>query len=466
MNLPEAFTHQMRALLPDSEAFFQAFNDPAPVSIRLNPFKTKSLSQLALPWCSAGYQLPERPIFTLDPRLHAGAYYVQDASCMAIEAVLGQLELKPQRILDACAAPGGKSTHLAALYPDSLVIANEVIRSRASILSENASKWGSANLFVTSKDPASFTGLPDYFDLIVADVPCSGEGLFRKDPEARKEWSQEQVELCARRQRRILAEIWPSLKPGGILVYSTCTYNSLENEDQLDWLVQTQGAEPVKWSLPESWPLTQSSHGDFQTLRCYPHQQAGEGFFLALLRKPEGPSARPKMSKRLDLMPAKETSRFANWLQGDWVYRHRGNEIEAWPTRWLNELEALQALDPAGLGIAEIKGKDLRPLPALALCRQLNKDSFRSLELTHEQAIAYLQRQALYNLSPGQGLTLASFWGWSMGWLKQVGDRANNLYPQTWRIRMQPSSDDIEKAWHQLAALIPLQAINSGSAHP
>ncbi len=462
MNLPETFKHQMHALLSDAEAFFQAFNDPVPVSIRLNPFKTASLNQPTLPWCTTGYQLSDRPIFTLDPRLHAGAYYVQDASCMALEAVLDQLKLKPQRILDACAAPGGKSTHLAALYPDSLVIANEVIRSRASILAENTSKWGSANLFVTSRDPASFEALPDYFDLIVADVPCSGEGLFRKDPEASKEWSLEQVELCARRQRRILAELWPSLKPGGILVYSTCTYNSLENEDQLDWLVDTQGAEPVNWSLPESWPLTQTSHGPFQTLRCYPHQQAGEGFFLALLRKPEGPSSRPKTGKRLELIPAKETSRFANWLQGEWVYRYRRSEIEAWPTRWLQELEALQVLDPAGLGLAEVKGKDLRPLPALALCRQLNQDVFSTLELTHEQAIAYLQRQALYNLSPGQGLKLASFLGWPIGWLKQVGDRANNLYPQAWRIRMQPSSDDIEKAWKQLTALLPLQAKNSG----
>lgn len=459
MQLPEAFAAQMQSLLPDYPEFFAALSTPAPVTVRLNPFKSRPLSQAPLPWCQWGYPLAERPMFTLDPRLHGGAYYVQDASCMALEAVLTRLNLSPERVLDACAAPGGKATHLAALYPDALVIANEVIRSRASILAENAAKWGSANLFVTRRDPSDFAAVSDFFDLIVTDVPCSGEGLFRKDPEACAEWSPDQVELCARRQRRILADIWPSLKPGGLLVYSTCTYNQLENEAQLDWLMTEMGAEPVDWELPESWPLIQEHHGAFRTLRCYPHHVAGEGFFLALLRKPDAAPVRRRTGKGPELMSAKETTRFRHWLNGDWIYRHRKDSIEAWPERFRGELEVLHPLDPEGLGLAEVKGKDLRPLPALALCRQLDREQFPEVALGHEQAIQYLQRQALYGLPSGQGLALASFEGWPLGWLKQLGDRANNLYPQAWRIRMQPASDEIARAWRQLEALLPLQAL-------
>lgn len=459
MSLPEAFQQQMQALLPDAEAFFAALTQAPPVAVRLNPAKSVAGPGLSpLPWASGGFVLPQRPAFTLDPRLHAGAYYVQDASCMALEAVLAQLELRPERVLDACAAPGGKATHLAAIYPEALVLANEVIRTREPILAENAAKWGSPGLFTSRLDPSAFAALPDFFDLIVADVPCSGEGLFRKDSAASSEWSPEQVEVCARRQRRILSDLWPCLRPGGLLVYSTCTYNARENEEQVQWLRAEMGAEPVTWTLPESWSLAIGETAGVPTLHCYPHQVPGEGFFLAVLRKPNDRIDLPRNQPRLDLLPAKQTTGFADWLRGDWQFTRRNDQVLAWPAAHLDSLQTLQALKipPPGLALAEAKGKDLRPSPDLALSQALNPEAFASLTLDHAQAITYLQRQALYDLEPGSGLALARFQGWPLGWLKQVGDRANNLYPQAWRIRMQPDAQTRQQAWENLQAILPL----------
>ncbi|PKL79257.1 MAG: rRNA cytosine-C5-methyltransferase [Candidatus Melainabacteria bacterium HGW-Melainabacteria-1] len=461
MELPPDFRRQMQSLLPDTAAFEQALEAPSPVAIRLNPAKTQPLNSLtALPWCRMGYVLPERPSFTLDPRFHAGAYYVQDASCMALEAVLQQLALTPIHILDACAAPGGKASHLASLYPDSLVLANETIRSRATILAENTAKWGHGNLVLSQLDPSGFRALPDFFDLMLADVPCSGEGLFRKDQAARAEWSLANVELSARRQRRILTELWPSLKPGGILIYSTCTYNRQENEAQIEWLQTEFGAEAVDWQLPEAWPLIQADVQGIHTLRCYPHMLPGEGFFLAAVRKPAGPSLRPRSAAKFELLRPKDCERFSHWLKGDWYFSRQGEHIMAWPQAHLDSLRLLHgALPIQPLTLAEVKGKDLRPSQALALALDLHRPAFAELPLDHEQAIAYLQRQALYDLPAGpKGFTLAAFGGWPLGWLKQIDSRANNLYPQGWHIRMQPDASTRVQAWERLQQVIPLES--------
>lgn len=459
--LPEAFIAQMQELLPDYTAFADALAQPASVAVRLNPFKTRPLAQISLPWCPLGYALPERPIFALDPRWHAGAYYVQDASCMLLEAVLTQLNLQPQLILDACAAPGGKATHLATLYPEALVLANEVIKSRAAILAENVAKWGCPNMAVSRLDPAAFAALPDSFDLVLADVPCSGEGLFRKDTAARNEWSLAQVALCASRQRRILSELWECLKPEGILIYSTCTFNCHENEEQLAWMQAELGAEAVDWTLPASWPIVQQTG----CLRCYPHQAGGEGFFLTVLRKPEGRQARPRQTARLETLPARESQRLQDWLTGDYDYGYgsQGDTLLAWPRRYQQPLQQLSQLRNVRFGtpLAEIKGKqgkDLRPSAELALANGLNRAAFASLHLDLEQVTRYLQGEAIYDLPPGtDGHTLVCFEGWPLGWAKRVEQRANNLFPQAWRLRMKPQPDKIHQAWELLQTLLPLQ---------
>jgi 16S rRNA C967 or C1407 C5-methylase (RsmB/RsmF family) len=250
MELPKSFVERMQGQLGQAYTRFeQALQEPAPVSIRLNRRKLPITPLLnPVPWTDSGHYLPERPLFTLDPRLHAGAYYVQEASSMFLEQALRQtVELsQPLQVLDLCGAPGGKSTHIASLLTeDSLLVANEVIRSRASILAENVTKWGSGNVLVTSNDPRDFGRLPAFFDVMVVDAPCSGEGMFRKDVQAIQEWSEENVKLCAQRQQRILLDVWEALKPGGTFIYSTCTWNEAENECNMAWLAEQENAQSL-----------------------------------------------------------------------------------------------------------------------------------------------------------------------------------------------------------------------------
>ena len=230
-----------------------------PVSVRLNPFKAGGLElpilegAVGVPWSPYGRILAERPVFTLHPLFHAGCYYVQDSSAMYVGHVFRKFlpELRPgARVLDLCAAPGGKTTDLAASLrerfgDDFLLVSNEVMKDRARVLDDNVARWGDPNVVVTSVDPAAFASLGEYFDVIVADVPCSGEGMFRKDVRAEEQWSPELVKLCAARQKRILADVWPSLRRGGVLVYSTCTYEQAENDDNLVWAAENLGGEIV-----------------------------------------------------------------------------------------------------------------------------------------------------------------------------------------------------------------------------
>lgn len=467
--LPPDFLGQMEALLPDFSAFKAAFNTPPPTSIRLNPFKVAD-TQLtdAVPWCQQAYYLSQRPSFTLDPRFHAGAYYVQDASCMLLEAALKQLELQPQRILDACAAPGGKSTHLASLFPDSLIVANELIRSRARILADNLSAWGSGNVLVSRNDPNDFAQLPEFFDLIVVDAPCSGEGLFRRDPKASAEWSAHHVVFCQQRQERILNALWPALKSGGILIYCTCTYNTKENRQALKAL-HIQGAEMLNLKADPHWGVDTTAHQDIPGWQAYPHRLRGEGFYLTAVRKPEPPMPRiaqsrskPKQHKqsKTGLSP-QESQEIQSWLQGQWCFNECKDEIVAWPAHWQADRALLQKLDllQAPLACAERKGKHLRPSHSLAQSIFFKKEAFPQAELTQEAAIAYLQGEALFQLPVPQGYVLLRSQGFALGWGKQTTAQANNLYPPRLRIRMRPSIQEQSKLWAELHKTLPLSPL-------
>ncbi|MDE5701230.1 MAG: RsmB/NOP family class I SAM-dependent RNA methyltransferase, partial [Bacteroides sp.] len=267
MELPVSFVDYTRSLLGDAEygRLSEALSAEQPVSIRLNeakyPVASSPLSgdgSCRVPWTSAGFYLSRRPTFTFDPLFHAGCYYVQEASSMFVEQALRQyMSTAPVVALDLCAAPGGKSTHVRSLLPEgSLLVANEVIRNRSQILAENLTKWGHPDVVVTNNDPADFAPLTSFFDVILTDVPCSGEGMFRKDPVAVNEWSPENVDVCWQRQRRILSDIWPCLKPGGLLVYSTCTYNTKEDEENIRWMRDTFGAEILPLDIPADWNIT------------------------------------------------------------------------------------------------------------------------------------------------------------------------------------------------------------------
>ena len=468
MDLPLSFIEQITALLGHEEAgrLAQTLQGAPLTSIRLNAAKCREvpadMSPLRrVPWCDTGYYLGQRPSFTFDPLLHAGAYYVQEASSMFVgQAVRAYLPSdSPVVVLDLCAAPGGKSTLLRSLLPGgSLLVANEVVRSRAQILVENLVKWGHPDVVVTHNDPSDFAPLAGCFDAILADVPCSGEGMFRKDPASVDEWSPANVEVCWQRQRRILSDIWGCLKPGGLLLYSTCTYNSKENEENVRWIRNEWGAEVLPLQVPSDWGITGNllPEENFPVYRFFPHRTPGEGFFLAVLRKPDagedgrmfsfrrGKKVGADKRKGVKNAPAfsKEQLRLVQgWcdLPDGYAVQVQDDTAFAFPKAWDPLLDALRSslhVLHAGIPLARLKGKDLVPCHALALSTVLCRRAFPCCEFDYRQAIAYLQREAV-QLPSGtpSGFVLATYHDFPLGFLKNIGNRANNLYPQEWRIR-------------------------------
>lgn len=471
MELPASFTETTRALLGDEEyrLLAESLIGEQPVSIRLNPDKLVSpnIQRRAITsrldkvlWADAGYYLPARLTFTFDPLFHAGCYYVQEASSMFVEQALKQhLPDEPAVMLDLCAAPGGKSTHARSVLPvGSLLVANEVIRNRSQILAENLTKWGHPGVVVTNNDPADFSALENFFDVILTDVPCSGEGMFRKDPVAVSEWSPENVEICWQRQRRIMADIWPCLKPGGILIYSTCTYNTKEDEENVRWMQQQFGAEALPIDVPSDWQITGNLllGEEFPVYRFLPHKTRGEGFFLAVLRKSgnafeaSGKCVETSRDKGRKLqgrgtqtpgISKEQLSALRPWLlsSDDYEFLVNGTTVSAFPLCHLPLLSALRAslrLVQAGVEVAELKGKDWLPGHALSMSYALNPDVFAREELSYVQAIAYLRKEAVtLSAEAPRGIVLLTYHGVPLGFAKNIGNRANNLYPQEWRIR-------------------------------
>lgn len=443
-SLPKEFEEALRLRLGESfDQFVTSLQQPSPISIRQNPLKPVHVDGEPIAWTQFGKYLSERPVFTLDPALHAGAYYVQEASSMFLEQAIRQSidTSVPIRALDLCAAPGGKSTHiLSLLSQSSLLVSNEVIRSRASILSENIQKWGHSNVVVTNSDPEDFTNLPGFFDLIVVDAPCSGEGLFRKDPEAMQEWSPANVELCTKRQRRILSDVWPSLKTNGILVYCTCTYNEHENEENLKWLSEQHDIESVELEINPGWHIEVVHHGSLIGYRFYPHQTRGEGFFLSVIRKKENqPEPRIKVKKTLAIPAKKAVEVLRNWISTEDFHFYLWNEvIHCVPASSIEELEYLidhLKIVQAGTALAISKHDKLIPEHAAALSINLNKEYFQQIILSRAEAIQYLRKDVLQTTAP-KGFTLIMYNNLALGWVNVLDNRVNNLYPKEWRIRM------------------------------
>lgn len=462
MELPVLFTNYTRTLLGEEEysQLSTALESDQPVSIRLNNAKmNRAFSPLTkVPWTSTGYYLSARLTFTFDPLFHAGYYYVQEAASMFVEQALRQyVSEEPVTMLDLCAAPGGKSTHARSVLPEgSLLVANEVIRNRSQILAENLTKWGHPGVVVTNNDPTDFSSLENFFDVILTDVPCSGEGMFRKDPVAVSEWSPENVEICWQRQRRIISDIWPCLKPGGILIYSTCTYNTKEDEENIRWMRDEFKAEVLPLDIQEDWNITGNllAGEDFPVYRFLPHKTKGEGFFLAVVRKPrmsilnarnenfrdKGRKPQGKGTKTPGLSK-EQLSLLCEWLLAPDNYELilNGNSVCAFPKSHLSELAALQSslrIVQAGVNMAELKGKDWLPNHALAMSRILNPDIFTREEIGYDQAIAYLRKEAIaLSADVPRGIVLLTYKNTLLGFVKNIGNRANNLYPQEWRIR-------------------------------
>lgn len=404
------------------------------VSVRLNPSKApaSTLPREQVPWCSCGYYLPERPAFTFDPLFHAGAYYVQDASSMFLWHILNQYVQEPVVALDLCAAPGGKSTLLRTQLPEgSLLVSNEPMRQRAQVLAENMIKWGDPYVIVSQNFPEDFTPIPSFFDLVVADVPCSGEGMFRKDEQAIRDWSLQNVDLCWKRQRDIIESIWPSLKPGGLLVYSTCTFNRYEDEENVQWIASHLGAEILPIPLKPEWGI----HGKYHFLPGYVR---GEGQYMAVLRKHGSPSLSRNYTKNGKEKPVKsEPIVLREWVDGDFCFFLHKDAYNAFPVQYSPQLAVLRArlnLLVAGVQVAVQKGRDWQPAHSLAMSTACRRDIFPIAELTYEKALSYLRHESIQIDAP-KGYVLLAYQNIPLGFAKNLGNRANNLYPSEWRIR-------------------------------
>lgn len=460
MTLPEDFIHQTEKLMGGGmwQILADGLAGEAPVSIRLNPFKCgidgygPAECDGRVAWCDNGFYLSERPNFTFDPLFHAGLYYVQEASSMFLDRVLRQhAGNRPLTALDLCAAPGGKSTVARSVLPEgSLLVCNEPVRSRAHILAENMLKFGHPDVIVTNNYPRDFSRCGTGFDLIIADVPCSGEGMFRKDPAAVGEWSLQNVGKCCRLQRDIVAGIWDCLNPGGLLVYSTCTFNSKENEENVRYISEELGAEVLDVDVDENMRITGSllSGFDKPVFRFIPGITRGEGLFMAVMRKHGGdmPDRNTTGGKkgRQDRPHDKKHDaaiRDKGWLKQPDRYDmiRKKDSFVAIPKAWRHVYDAADRhlnILSAGVALGEAKGKDIIPSQALALSVASDLTSFGSVELDYNQAVSYLRKEAVA-LPPDtpRGHILMTYKNMPLGFEKNIGNRANNLYPSEWRIK-------------------------------
>lgn len=467
--LPAALLQSLEGLPGYDAAAFLATHlaGAAPTAIRLNPNKLPGAAAPAavlealsgadarpVPWSSYGYYLPQRPSFTMDPFFHAGTYYVQEASSMFLEHAVRSLVPvdEPLRALDLCAAPGGKSTLLqATLSPGSLLVTNEIIKPRAALLADNMTKWGAANVVVTNNDPRDFAKLEGFFDLIVTDAPCSGSGLFRRDPDAVEEWSRGNVVLCSQRQQRILADVLPALKAGGTLIYSTCSYSREEDEDIMDWLLENFSLESVPLEVPAQWQVvtTESRVRKAVGYRFYPDQVQGEGLFLACFRKTDGAIFQPKKQKQ------KEVSLSPALRQVIMPYLQEGaalfllpfqQEVLAVPTGLAGDVALLQQqlyLRKAGVKIGQPTPKELIPDHELALSTIASK-ALPAVNLGKLEALQYLRKEDFRPDTDLKGWALMQYEGHALGWAKLLPNRMNNYYPKGLRILKEISPRDLE----------------------
>jgi 16S rRNA C967 or C1407 C5-methylase (RsmB/RsmF family)/NOL1/NOP2/fmu family ribosome biogenesis protein len=424
------------------------------VSVRINdakvtdpgsmPFLQNVLAE-KVPWSSNGYYLQKRPLFTIDPLLHAGAYYVQEASSMFLEQALRQsCDLsKPLKVLDLCAAPGGKSTLIQSLlHPDSLLVSNEVIKTRAGILVENISKWGGVNVVVTNNDPRDFKKVPGFFDCIVIDAPCSGSGLFRKDSNAIAEWSEQNVELCSQRQQRILADVLDALKPGGILIYSTCSYSVAEDEAIADWVKDHAESHSIRLSINQAWGIeeTVSEKHHCYGYRFYPDKVKGEGFFITVFKKDDAAHTEnyKKATAKPTLANKREIDIAANYLTPNELFSFLKfqDDVLAIPTVLLEEVLTLQQnlyIKKAGVNMGSIIRNELIPSHEWALST-VAAGILPRMEVDETTALDYLRRKDIVIDTGLRGWTLLVYADLPLGLVKILPNRLNNYYPKEWRI--------------------------------
>ena len=439
MQLPTGFVDMMRDLLGcEADSFFIAMQNSPAVSVRLNSRKPSDAfaDERKVKWCASGRYLDQRPVFTLDPLLHAGAYYVQDASSMiyneCIRRVLTALASTPLpesdamatpdipvTLLDLCAAPGGKTTAMIDALPDgSRIVANEYVAKRAGILMENLTKWGYPHVSVTNRDSSWFAENGDIFDIVAVDAPCSGEGMMRKDENAVKQWSPELISQCASLQKEILRNAVKTLKPGGFLIYSTCTFNTLENERNAEFIRDELQLEPFDPEFPVDWGIPRGIGTTIPAYRFMPHKTDGEGLFLSVFRK-------PGEFKRSNLSPAKVSS----------IPLSTKDKEPSSPKK-VSRQDRVSRKNAGRELSAKKESIDIPEMEDI-LSTSFNRKAYPLAELSKEQALAYLRRESIVlNPDVAKGIVIVTYKGLPLGPVKNIGTRANNLYPKNWRILM------------------------------
>ena len=468
MELPRTFVERVLRDLgtTEGEALCRALDGEACVSIRVNPAKAEGLrgeqparvSEVLpmltaagrVPWCADGFLLAGRPSFTFDSDFHAGAYYVQEAASQFVGCLLQGVPTSGARILDLCAAPGGKTTLYASLVGrGGLVVANEIDRRRASVLADNVRKWGTGNVVVTTCEPHAVCDCEAWFDVVAVDAPCSGEGMFRKDPAARGEWSENNVRQCAARQDDILREAWRALRPGGTLIYSTCTFNRDEDEGSLERMLAWAGDEvaaPYPVDVDPAWGIVEGEVGPFRTFRFFPHRTVGEVFFAAVARKAPDAPGRQRLPKGRRSMVAPADRASAGELRR-WVRepdRMVFGTVAGTGYAWYGEqAEAVKTLSEAlpvicsGVALGQLFKGRLKPDPALAFFDGLERGAVPVAGLDDEQALRYLRRQEVAAGALAEGVNLVTARGRALGFAKRIGARVNNMYPNSLRILRQ-----------------------------
>lgn len=450
-NFSNDFIVEMRELLGYDEAqqLLDALNTDAVVSVRNNAMKKCEMAEWLtnakkVEWSRTGIYLEERPQFTFNPHLHSGCFYVQDASSMIYEEIIARLTAEtphPLKYLDMCAAPGGKTTAaISALPPKSLVVANEFVAGRANILKENLQKWGSPDVIVTNSSADKLGGLSGLFDIVAVDAPCSGEGMMRKDDEAVRQWSPELIARCATLQWEIVSNVWNALRENGYLIYSTCTFNRTENELMVKQICQELGGETIDMHFPDEWGIIPGKDTSHTCYRFMPHKTKGEGLFVAIIRKTsEQDTLRIKQRKS---EPSTIKTSAIEWLNDskEYVCVQAGEKICAIRTEYLPMLTAINSVKAkiiqTGIELAIEKHKDLLPQHALSQSWARRESAFPTAELDYSTAIAFLSRENI--VLPAEcprGYVIVTYKGSALGFVKNLGNRSNNLYPQEWRIR-------------------------------
>ncbi len=464
INLPTSFKLMMQEKLKDEyQQFADSLQSSPIVSIRKNIRKSHALGvspaqfddEAPVCWCPDAYYLLSRPQFTFDPLFHSGAYYVQEASSMFVYGFIKTyISQSPIRALDLCAAPGGKSTLLLSSLPSgSLLFSNEIVPQRCQILKENLIKWGNPNIVVTNNSSEDYLNCGIQFDLILCDVPCSGEGMFRKDPSSIEEWSDQNVSMCSRRQREILKNIWPCLKLGGLLLYSTCTYNNKEDEDNARFIRDELGGTPLSVEIPKNSGIDTCNYSDdsIPVYHFFPHKCKGEGFFISGFRKEltcDNNVSSSHFKRKYSPQSQKQKSIDKNqlcllreWLKDSSHFTFSQStlgDIYAFPqdhSTLLAEAQTKLKVVYYGVETANVKGKGFKPSHSLSMSNHINTDYFYKVDVDHSSAISYLQNESMYFPSSPKGFLLICYKGYPLGFVNNLGSRANNMYPGEWRIR-------------------------------